>query len=101
MSTDEVKPKISLKFILKNFGTIIKMKRANRKKIEKLVQANKPLKEPIIPSTEGTGGSMEEGMIYVMFNSNEDEPSEIFDTVYRYFWVNAPSLQFSYKLHGC
>ena len=34
-------------------------------------------------------------MIYVMFNSNEDESSEILDTVYRYFWVNAPSLQFS------
>ena len=83
-------------FLLKNSKTISKLKRANRNKIENFIRENKPLKEPIMPSTEGTGGPMEEGMIYVMFNSNEGESPDIFDTVYRFFWLNAPSLPFSF-----
>jgi len=77
MATDEIQPKITLKFILKNLGTIIKMKRANRTRIDKLVKANQQLKAPIMPTTEGTGGAMEEGMIYIMFNSNEETSPEI------------------------
>lgn len=95
MPTDEVEPKPKLKFFVKNLRTLIKVKKANRNRIEKFVNANKQLNEPIIPSTEGTGGPMEEGMIYIMFNSNEDMSTEIFDTAYRFFWVNAPDLRFS------
>ncbi len=95
MATDEIKPKITLKFILKNLGTLIKMKRANRTRIDKLVKANQQLKAPIMPTTEGTGGATEEGMIYIMFNSNEETTPDIFDTVFRVFWVNAPDLKFS------
>jgi hypothetical protein len=95
MPTDEIQPNISLKFILKNLGTIIKMKRANINRMDKFVRANQNLIEPIMPTTEGTGGPMEEGMIYVIFNSNEESSPELFDSVYRVFWVNAPDLKFS------
>ncbi len=100
MATDEIQPKITLKFILKNLGTIIKMKRANRERMDKIVKTNQILKEPIMPTTEGTGGAMEEGMIYIMFNSNEETSPEIFDSVFRVFWVNAPDLKFS-VFDGC
>lgn len=96
MPTNEVEPKPKIKFFLKNLRTLIKMKRASRTRIEEFVKANKQLHEPIMPSTEGTGGPMEEGMIYIMFNSNEDTSKEIFDNVYRFFWVNAPDLRFSF-----
>jgi len=96
MPTNEVEPKPKIKFFLKNLRTLIKMKRASRTRIEEFVKANKQLNEPIMPTTEGTGGPMEEGMIYIMFNSNEDNSKEIFDNVYRFFWVNAPDLRFSF-----
>jgi len=95
MATDEIQPKITLKFILKNLGTIIKMKRANRTRMDKFIKANQLLKAPIMPTTEGTGGAMEEGMIYIMFNSNEETSPEIFDSLFRVFWANAPDLRFS------
>ncbi len=91
----EVQPKPKIRFFLKNIGTIIKIKRANRAKIEKFLQTTKPLDQPIMPTFEGTGGPMEEGMIYVMFNS-EDGSSLAIDSVFRVFWVNAPDLQFAF-----
>ncbi len=95
MTDDEVKPDPKINFFLKNIGILIKMKRANRKRILKFVNNTPNLKEPLIPKYEGNAGSMEEGMIYVMFNSEgKTSPTEI-DTVYRFFWVDAPDLRFS------
>lgn len=96
LSNEVVIPKTKLSFFLKNITTLIKLKRSNRKSIEKFIKTNKYLDAPIIPSFEGTGGPMEEGMIYIMFNSeNNSSPSSI-DSVFRIFWVNAPILRFSF-----
>lgn len=38
---------------------------------------------------------MEEGMIYIMFNSEGKEDPDKIDTVFRFFWVDAPSLRLS------
>ncbi|MFX1514013.1 MAG: hypothetical protein ACFFCQ_15650 [Promethearchaeota archaeon] len=91
----EVKPKPKVSFFLKNIGTIIKIKRANRKKIEKFISSTPYLNQPLMPSFEGTGGPMEEGMIYLMFNSQDGTSSSI-DSVFRVFWVNAPDLRFAF-----
>lgn len=95
MTENEVKPDPKMSFFLKNIGMLIKMKRANRKRILKFVNNIPNLKEPLIPKFEGNTGPMEEGMIYVMFNSEgKTSPSDI-DTVYRFFWVDAPDLRLS------
>ncbi|MDY6878259.1 MAG: hypothetical protein SWK90_18905 [Chloroflexota bacterium] len=90
----QVTPKPTLGFFLGNAGALLRMKRANRKNIEQQVTATRLLVEPTIPTFEGTGGPMEEGMIYLLFNS-EDGAGPI-DTVFRVFWVNAPALRFAF-----
>jgi len=87
MSKADIKPKPKLSFFLKNLGLLWKLKRADRKVGEDFVNANKKLLEPIYPVSEGNKGPMEEGMIYVMFNSEGKEDPEKIDTVFRFFWV--------------
>lgn len=95
MSKADIKPKPKLSFFLKNLGLLWKLKRADRKVGEDFVNSNKKLLEPIYPVSEGNKGPMEEGMIYVMFNSEGKEDPDKIDTVFRFFWVDAPSLRLS------
>jgi hypothetical protein len=95
MNKTDIKPKPKLSFFLKNLGLLWKLKRANRKVGEDFVNANKKLLEPIYPVSEGNKGPMEEGMIYVMFNSEGKENLDKIDTVFRFFWVDSPSLRLS------
>ncbi|MCE7739270.1 MAG: hypothetical protein GPJ50_07820 [Candidatus Heimdallarchaeota archaeon] len=95
MSKADVKPKPKFIFFLKNLGLLWKLKRADRKVGEDFVNANKKLLEPIYPVSEGNKGPMEEGMIYVMFNSEGKEDPDKIDTVFRFFWVDAPVLRLS------
>ncbi|MCE7743350.1 MAG: hypothetical protein GOP50_12940, partial [Candidatus Heimdallarchaeota archaeon] len=76
-------------------GMLWKLKRANRKSGEKFVNSNIKLESPLYPQSEGNKGPMEEGMIYVMFNSEGKTDSEKIDTVFRFFWVDAPDLRLS------
>ncbi|MFW9996896.1 MAG: hypothetical protein ACFFD4_32945 [Candidatus Odinarchaeota archaeon] len=96
MSRQDAEPTVTRSFILKNLRTIIKLKRANRQRIEKFIDNTRRLEKPVIPSAsfEGTGGPMEEGMIYLMFASKDSASLDI-DTVYRVFWVNAPNIYYS------
>ncbi len=89
-----VTPKPTIGFFVRNIGTLIKMKRADRTLAEKQVAAVKRLDSPLVPGFEGTGGPMEEGMIYLHFNSLDGEGLP--DSAFRVFWVNAPSLRFSF-----
>ncbi|MHA1224329.1 MAG: hypothetical protein ACTSP3_13965 [Candidatus Heimdallarchaeaceae archaeon] len=95
MSKSDIQPKPQLSFFLKNLGLLLRLKRANRKVGEDFVNANKKLLEPLYPKSEGSQGPMEEGMIYVMFNSEGKEKVEEIDTAFRFFWVDAPSLRLS------
>ena len=85
MSKADIKPKPKLSFFLKNLGLLWKLKRADRKVGEDFVNANKKLLEPIYPVSEGNKGPMEEGMIYIMFNSEGKEDPDKIDTVFRFF----------------
>ena len=69
MSETAIEPKPKISFFIKNIGLLLKLKRADRKVGEDFVNANKRLLEPLYPKSEGNAGPMEEGMIYVMFNS--------------------------------
>lgn len=94
MTEEQVTPKPKISFYLKNASTLMKMRRANKKSIEQIIALTKPLQKALIPAFEGTGGPMEEGMIYLLFNS-EDGSGPI-DSVFRVFWVNSPILNFSF-----
>jgi hypothetical protein len=52
--------------------------------------------QPLIPRFEGSGGPMEEGMLYVLFNSKGKSALSAIDTVSRFFWVNAPALKYAF-----
>jgi hypothetical protein len=53
------------------------------------------MKKPLAPTFEGTGGPMEEGMVYVMFNGEESPESiQNLNSVWRVFWVVAPELNY-------
>ncbi len=93
LKSEEIEPKLKLRFYLKNIGMFINMKRSNRKRMEKFIGGNKLLTQPIIPDFEGTGGPMEEGMIYLLFSSNNETSLSAIDSVFRFFWVNAPDLR--------
>ena len=95
MSKSDLKPKPKLIFFLKNLGLLWKLKRADRRSGEKFVNSNVKLLEPLYPQSEGNKGPMEEGMIYVMFNSKGKEDIDKIDTVFRFFWVDAPDLRLS------
>ena len=95
MSKAEIQPKPKLSFFLRNLKLLLKLRKANRKVGEDFVNSNKKLLEPILPESEGNKGPMEEGMIYVMFNSEGKEEVEKIDTSFRFFWVDSPSLRLS------
>jgi hypothetical protein len=51
--------------------------------------------EPLMPSFEGVGGPMEEGMVYVMFSNDATTKSVLnLNSVWRAFWVVAPELKY-------
>ncbi len=91
---DAVVPKPTIGFFLGNMGKLLKMRRATRAGAESQVAAVEKQDQPIIPDFEGTGGPMEEGMIYLLFNAQEGIGP--MDSSFRIFWVNAPSLRFSF-----
>jgi len=95
MSTQDIQPKLPIMFYIKNFGLLLKLKRANRKRGEDFVKSNKKLEKPLYPKSEGNQGPMEEGMIYVLFNSAGQDGIDNIDTSFRFFWVDAPSMHFS------
>lgn len=95
MTSEQIQPKPTPWFFVKNLGKLLKLKTSNRRKIEKFVHSNKKLNQPLYPKTEGTRGPMEEGMIYVLFNSDGLEDIEKINTAFRFFWVDAPSLRFA------
>lgn len=95
MNKSNIQPKPKLVFFLKNIGLLWKLKRANRRTGEKFVNSNVKLLEPLYPQSEGNKGPMEEGMIYVMFNSEGKEDIDKINTAFRFFWVDAPDLRLS------
>lgn len=95
MIMNEIQPKPSAKFFLRNIPIILKLKTSKRKKIERFINTTKRLPNPMYPKSEGSKGPMEEGMIYAIFNSEGKGGSETFDTVFKFFWVDAPSLRYS------
>lgn len=95
MPEEEILPNPKISFYLKNILMLIKLKRSNKKRIEKFVYNAPLLKEPLIPKSEGNFGPMEEGMIYVMFNSEGETLPQAIDSVFRFFWVDSPDLRIS------
>ncbi|MDH5403745.1 MAG: hypothetical protein OEZ01_08265 [Candidatus Heimdallarchaeota archaeon] len=97
MSETSIDPTVTKKFILKNIKKLIQMRRANGGTGKYFVNSTKRLKAPIIPSFEGSKHNqpMDEGMIYIMFNSEGDDSSVMnIDTVWRVFWLFSPDLKF-------
>lgn len=93
-TNEQASTKPSLVFVLRNAPTLIKMRRANKESIEKFVKSLQHMDQCVPPTFEATGGPMEEGMIYLMFNSESGILPV--DTVFRLFWVNSPQLHFSF-----
>jgi hypothetical protein len=96
MSVSEVRPRPKLTFYLKNLRLIFKLMRANRARVTAFINASHKYSAPLIPPFEGTGGPMEEGMIYIMFNSLGKFHPKSLDTAFRVFWVNSPDLRISF-----
>jgi|GEM_PF-7016293 len=93
-SSEEASPKPRLGFLLRNARLLSKMKKVDKEEIEKFVNSIERFNRCVVPDFEETGGPMEEGMIYLMFNS-ENGMMPI-DSVFRLFWVNSPQLRFSF-----
>ena len=93
-SDETISPRLGLSFFLRNARLLMKMRRTNRKKIERAINSTERMDRCLIPTFEGTGGPMEEGMVYLMFNSEHGKLPV--DSVFRLFWVNSPSLHFSF-----
>ncbi len=89
-------PKLGIGFLLKNLKTVVKIKRSSRKRIEQFIASTPQMTQPLIPTFEGTGGPMEEGMLYVLFHSKGKSALSAIDTISRFFWVNAPAIKYAF-----
>ena len=95
MSADPIKPKLGFKFVLENLRELWKLARSNEESVQKVISETQHLTTPLPPRPEGRGRPMDEGMIYLLFNSNGQSNTPLnFDSVYRIFWVAAPNLNY-------
>ncbi|MHA2060055.1 MAG: hypothetical protein ACW976_04675, partial [Candidatus Ranarchaeia archaeon] len=95
MSRKPIPPTELLRFMSHHKRLFLRLLRANPLLVRRQVRNVRRMKKPLAPTFEGTGGPMEEGMVYVMFNGEESPESiQNLNSVWRVFWVVAPELNY-------
>ncbi len=93
--SDKLKPKPIPSFYFKNIPLFYGLLKSRIPGVVKWsANSVKRLDNSLYPYFEGTGGPMEEGMIYLMFNSEGKESVRDIDTVMRTYWIAADQLRF-------
>jgi len=95
MREEILDPQVKKRFYIKNLLKIIRLTRSNREKVLNFIEDTHHLDEPMLDLFEGTGGPMEEGMIYLLFDSkNGSKNPNDYDSVFRIFWILGPDLTY-------
>ena len=95
MSERPIPPIFLLNFFLAHSDLFARLLQSKPSTIQDQILATKRLPNALPPTFEGAEGPVEEGMVYLLFNSRGNSSKiQDLDSVYRLFWVVAPEINY-------